>query len=96
MTMKLEIDDLSHPDVHALLNEHLQATPNVEIENRPGVELVVDVLTDRLDFADALFHASYRKCTSVATFDDRKFARRASAAQFLKPVDEFIHLANRF
>jgi hypothetical protein len=46
MTMKLEIDDLSHPAVHALLNEHLQATPNVEIENRPGVELAVDALAD--------------------------------------------------
>jgi hypothetical protein len=30
-----------------------------------------------LDFADALHHASYRACTSVASFDDRRFARRA-------------------
>jgi hypothetical protein len=28
-------------------------------------------------FADALHHASYKSCDSVATFDDRKFARRA-------------------
>jgi hypothetical protein len=30
-----------------------------------------------IDFADALHHASYRSCDSVATFDDRKFARWA-------------------
>ena len=30
-----------------------------------------------IDFADALHHASYKSCDSVATFDDRKFARRA-------------------
>jgi hypothetical protein len=30
-----------------------------------------------VDFADALHHASYKACASVATFDDRKFARRA-------------------
>ena len=30
-----------------------------------------------IDFADALHHASYRSCASVASFDDRKFTRRA-------------------
>jgi len=30
-----------------------------------------------IDFADALHHASYKSCDSVATLDDRKFARRA-------------------
>jgi len=30
-----------------------------------------------VDFADALHHASYKACASVATFDDRKFARSA-------------------
>jgi hypothetical protein len=28
-------------------------------------------------FADALHHASHKACASVATFDDRKFARSA-------------------
>ncbi len=65
-------------DVLSVLR-HLQALPNVEIEDRPGVELAVNALADGFDFADALHHASYRQCTSVATFDDRKFARRASA-----------------
>jgi predicted nucleic-acid-binding protein len=57
---------------------HLQALPNVEIEDRLGVEQAIDALADGFDFADALHHASYRQCTSVATFDDRKFARRAA------------------
>lgn len=30
-----------------------------------------------VDVADALHHASYKACAGVATFDDRKFARRA-------------------
>ena len=58
---------------------HLQAVPNVEIEDRLGVEQAIDALVDGFDFADALHHASYRQCSSVATFDDRKFARRAAA-----------------
>ena len=58
---------------------HLQALPNVEIEDRLGVEQAIDALADGFDFADALHHASYRQCSSVATFDDRKFARRAAA-----------------
>ncbi len=58
---------------------HLQVLPNVEVEDRLGVELAVNALADGFDFADALHHVSYRQCTSVATFDDRKFARRAGA-----------------
>ena len=45
---------------------HLLEQVHVTIEDRDVVE-----------FADALHHASYRVCDSVATFDDRKFARRA-------------------
>lgn len=29
-----------------------------------------------LDFADALHHAHYQDCEAMASFDDRKFARR--------------------
>lgn len=64
---------------------HLQTLPNVEIEDRLGVEQAIDALADGFDFADALHHASYRQCSSVATFDDRKFARRA-AARGWKPL----------
>ena len=64
---------------------HLQSLPNVEIEDRLGIVQAIDALADGFDFADALHHASYRQCASVATFDDRKFARRA-AARGWKPL----------
>lgn len=64
---------------------HLQVLPNIEIEDRLGVEQAIEALADGFDFADALHHASYRQCSSVATFDDRKFARRA-AARGWKPL----------
>ncbi len=65
---------------------HLQALPNVEIEDRVAVDLAVDALSDGFDFADALHHASYRQCSQVATFDDRKFARRATSRGWKPPV----------
>lgn len=65
---------------------HLQALPNVEIEDRLGLDWAVAALADGFDFADALHHASYRQCSSVATFDDRKFARRAIARAWKPPV----------
>ena len=58
---------------------HLLALPNLDIEDRVAVELAAAALGDGFDFADALHHASSRHCTSMATFDDKKFARRASA-----------------
>ena len=50
---------------------HLQVLPNVEVEDRPGVELAVNALADGFDFAEALHHASCRQCSSAAAFDDR-------------------------
>ena len=66
---------------------HLLSLPNVEVEDRPAVELAVAALAQGFDFADALHHASYRQCTSVATFDARSFARRAQAAGWKPRVD---------
>lgn len=34
----------------------------------------------------ALHHASYRSCASVATFDDRRFARRAKKLGLTSPI----------
>jgi len=65
-------------DVLAVL-EHVLATAHVEVEDRVAVELATAALRDGFDFADALHHASARHCTSMATFDDKKFARRALA-----------------
>ncbi len=65
---------------------HLLAIPHVEVEDRVAVELSVAALGDGFDFADALHHASARHCTSMATFDDKKFARRATAKGWNPPV----------
>lgn len=68
----------SPKDVLAVL-AHLLALPHMEVEDRVAVELAAAALGDGFDFADALHHASARHCSSMATFDDRKFARRASS-----------------
>ncbi|MDD5028941.1 MAG: type II toxin-antitoxin system VapC family toxin [Rhodoferax sp.] len=65
---------------------HLQALPNVEFEDRFGLDWSIDALADGFDFSDALHHASYRQCKQVATFDDRKFARRALSRAWKPPV----------
>ena len=65
---------------------HLQSLPNVEFEDRLGVDWAINALAGGFDFADALHHASYRQCTQVATFDDRKFARRATSRRWKPPV----------
>jgi predicted nucleic-acid-binding protein len=56
---------------------HLLAQTHITVENRDAVEQALANSEAGLDFADALHHASYRSCDRVATFDDRKFARRA-------------------
>jgi predicted nucleic-acid-binding protein len=65
-------------DVWVVLN-HLLAMTHMQVEDRVAVELAVAALEDGFDFADALHHASARHCNSMATFDDKKFARRAAA-----------------
>lgn len=65
---------------------HLVSMPNVELEDRVAVELAISALADGFDFADALHHASCRHCTTIATFDDRKFARRAASRAWKPPV----------
>lgn len=72
-------------DVVAVL-AHLLAMPTLEVEDRVAVELVANALGDGFDFADALHHASSRHCSSLATLDDNKFARRASAKSWKPPV----------
>lgn len=65
---------------------HLLAMPNLEIEDRVAVELAAAAVGDGFDFSDALHHASSRHCTSMATFDDKNFARRATAKGWKPPV----------
>jgi len=66
--------------------EHLLALPNVELEDRQACQWATTALREGFDFADALHHASYRQCASVATFDDKKFAQRASSKSWKPQV----------
>ncbi|GAB4113822.1 MAG: hypothetical protein Tsb0027_01490 [Wenzhouxiangellaceae bacterium] len=65
---------------------HLMTQPHVQIEDRPAVERAVRNHAAGLDFADALHHASYAECRSLASFDDRRFARRAKKMNLLPAV----------
>lgn len=56
---------------------HLLSLSHVRIEDRGAVETAVALVERGLDFADALHHASYRDCDAMASFDDKRFARRA-------------------
>jgi predicted nucleic-acid-binding protein len=56
---------------------HLLAQAHIAVEDHDAVEQALSSCEAGIDFADALHHASYRSCDSVATCDDRKFARRA-------------------
>ena len=56
---------------------HLLGLPQVTIEDRSTVEQALSHCDAGIEFADAMHHASYRSCVSVASFDERKFARRA-------------------
>jgi len=65
---------------------HLLEQVHVTIEDRDVVEQALSNCETGIEFADALHHASYRVCDSVATFDDRKFARRAKRLGLAPPV----------
>lgn len=68
--------EFSPPEVAGVMN-HLMSLAQVAVEDRECVARAIAWCEAGLDFADALHHASYRTCESVASFDDRKFARRA-------------------
>ena len=65
------------PEQISSVFHHLLSLPQMTIEDRTLVENALAQNTSGLDLADALHHASYTTCESMATFDDRKFARRA-------------------
>ena len=66
----------THAEAASVLR-HLLGLPHVTVEDREAVERALANEAVGIEFADALHHASYRGCESVASFDDRKFARRA-------------------
>jgi predicted nucleic-acid-binding protein len=55
---------------------HLLALPQVTVEDRTGVVQALSHCEAGLELADAMHHASYRDCDSMASFDDKQFARR--------------------
>jgi predicted nucleic-acid-binding protein len=61
----------------ATVLRHLLGLHHVTIEDREVVEQALSNCDAGIDLTDALHHATYKTCESVATFDDRKFARRA-------------------
>ncbi len=76
--------DLAPIEIQAVLL-HLLSLKQVEFEDRVAVQSAVTALGQGFDFSDALRHGAYRSCTSVATFDDKGFARQSKKAG-LKPV----------
>ena len=54
----------------------LLGLPSLTLEDRPALEQAVSGRDAGLNFADALHHASCRRCEAIASFDDRGFARR--------------------
>ncbi|MCF6235428.1 MAG: type II toxin-antitoxin system VapC family toxin [Gammaproteobacteria bacterium] len=64
------------PNDIASVFQHLLSMKHITMEERETVVSAISGLADGLDFADALHHASYKSCERIATFDDKKFARR--------------------
>lgn len=56
--------------------EQLLSHPSLHVEDRPDLEQAVAGLRSGIEFADALHHASCRDCETIASFNDRGFARR--------------------
>lgn len=73
------------PEVATVL-KHLLSMPQVTVEDRAAVEQAVANGDAGLDLADALHHAADRDCQTMASFDDRKFARRAKRLGLAPPV----------
>jgi len=65
---------------------HLLGLPHVTVEDRGSITQALTNHASGIELADALHHASYRSCDSIASFDDRKFARRAKKLGLTPPV----------
>ena len=57
--------------------QHLCSLPHVQLENAAIIQQAINNLQSGFDFADALHHACYKNCDSVASFDNKKFAKRS-------------------
>lgn len=65
-----------NPEDIVAVFQNLLSQSHIFVESQQEIEQAISGLADGLDFADALHHAHYQDCEAVASFDDRKFARR--------------------
>jgi len=78
--------DFASTDFAGVVN-HLLGLPNVVVESRAIVMSAIDAHVAGLDFADALHLCASAHCTSLVTFDDRGFARRARKLELQPEVE---------
>ncbi len=74
------------PQEVARVFHHLLALAHVTVEDRETFEQALANCGAGLEMADALHHASYRDCESMASFDDQKFARKVKKLGILPRV----------
>ncbi len=77
--------EFTRTDISAVF-EHLLALPHVTVQDAPTAKRALVAYSLGFDFADALHHASYADCESVASFDDKGFARKANKRAMLPRV----------
>ena len=65
---------------------HLMALPGVTLEDHEQLETALDHCRRGVDLADALHLAASHACTEMLTFDDRRYARRATRLGLRPPV----------
>jgi predicted nucleic-acid-binding protein len=58
--------------------EHLLGLAHINTEEAERVAAALPLTAEGMDFADALHLAGSAHCAALYTFDDRRFARRAS------------------
>ena len=75
----------TRPEEFCRVIEHLLGMPHVTVERWEAVKDAIGLHSQGLDFADALHWSCSSACESLASFDDRKFVRRA-ARLGLKPA----------
>lgn len=72
--------------VIVIVFRHMLSLTHLTVEDRPAFTQALTNYERGIAFADALHHASYRNCGAMASFDDRKFARRVAAMKLNPPV----------
>ena len=84
-TVILELEWLMRDEAIAAF-QHLQTLKNIVIEDRDALAQALSEYEAGLEFADAFHHSCYRQCDSVASFDDKRFARRVKKLALSPPV----------